>query len=80
MLQDKKVPGTSVGTRATAAPGLCLPGLPQDSWEIAGLMAPSPAKQGLSSTKRDLVALSRREGNKDEVVNTRRPWATAGES
>ena len=28
----------------------------QDSWETAGLTAPSPAKQGLSSTKRDLVA------------------------
>ena len=28
----------------------------QDSWETAGLTAPSPAKQGLSSTERDLVA------------------------
>ena len=43
-------------------PGNCNPGpvqelgLPQDSWERAGLMSPSPAKQGLSSTKRDLVA------------------------
>ena len=56
LLQDKKVPGTSVGTRATAAPDLCLSDLPQDSWERAGLTAPSPAKQGLSSTERDLVA------------------------
>ena len=31
-------------------------GRPQDSWERAGLMAPSPAKQGLSNTVRDLVA------------------------
>ena len=54
--QDKKVPGTSVGTRVTAAPGPRPLGLPQDSWETADLMAPSPAKQGFSSTKRDLVA------------------------
>ena len=56
LLQVKKVPGTSVGTRATAAPVLCLLGLLQDSWERAGLTAPSPAKQGLSNTVRDLVA------------------------
>ena len=56
LLQDKKVPGTSAGTRAAAAPGPPLPGLPQDSWERTGLMAPSPAKQGLSNTVRDLVA------------------------
>ena len=60
LLQDKKVPGTSEGTsegsRAATAPGLPLPGLPQDSWERARLMAPSPAKQGPSSTVRDLVA------------------------
>ena len=31
-------------------------GRPQDSWERAGLMAPSPAKQGPSNTVRDLVA------------------------
>ena len=30
LLQDKKVPGTSMGTRAAAAPGLPLLGLPQD--------------------------------------------------
>ena len=80
LLQDKKVPGTSVGNRATAAPGLHPLGLPQDSWERARLTDPSPAKQGLSSTKRDLVALSRREGNKDEVVNPRRLWVLAEES
>ena len=56
MLQDKKVPGTSAGTRVTASPGLRLPGLPQDFWERAGLTAPSPAKQGLSNNGRDLVA------------------------
>ena len=57
LLQDKKVPGTtSVGTRGAAAPGPPLLGLPQDSWERAGLMAPSPDKQGLSNTVRDLVA------------------------
>ena len=56
LLQDKKVPGINVGTKATAAPGPPLPGLPQDSWERARLMAPSPAKQGLGNTVRDLVA------------------------
>ena len=44
-LQDKKVPGTSTGTKATADPGPHLPGLPQDSWERARLMAPSPANK-----------------------------------
>ena len=47
LLQDKKVPGTSVGTRAAAAPGPCPLGLPQDSWEKARLTAPSPAKKTL---------------------------------
>ena len=56
LLQDKNVPGTSVGTRAAAAPGLPLPGLPQDSWERARLTSPSSAKQGPSNTVRDLVA------------------------
>ena len=56
LLQDKKVPGTSTGTRAAAAPGLPVQSLPQDSWERIGLMAPSPAKQVLSNTVRDLVA------------------------
>ena len=56
LLQDKKILGTSVGTRVAAAPGPLLPGLPQDSWERARLMAPSPDKQGLSNTVRDLVA------------------------
>ena len=56
LLQDKKVPGTSVGNRAIAAPGLCPPGLPQDPWERAGLTTPSPVKQGLSNNFRDLVA------------------------
>ena len=56
LLQDKKFPGTSVGTMATAAPGPHPPGLPQDSSERAGLKALSPAKQGLSNTERDLVA------------------------
>ena len=44
LLQDKKVPGTNVGTRVAAAPGLPVRCLPQDSWERAGLMAPSAAK------------------------------------
>ena len=56
LLQDNKVPGTSAGNRGTAVPGPCRPGLPKDSWERAGLIPPSPAKQGLSSTERDLVA------------------------
>ena len=56
LLQDKKVPGTNLGTRVAAAPGSPLLGLPQDSWERAELTAPSPAKQGLSNTVRDLVA------------------------
>ena len=56
LLQDKKVPGTNVGTRAAAAPGPPLPGLLQDFSERAWFTAPSPAKQGLSNTVRDLVA------------------------
>ena len=56
LLQDKKVPGINLGTRVAAAPGTPTQGLPQDSWERAGLMAPSPAKQGLSNTVRDPVA------------------------
>ena len=56
LLQDKKVPGNNVGTRVAAAPGLPVQGLPQDSWERARLTDPSPAKQGLSNTVRDLVA------------------------
>ena len=56
LLQDKKVPGTNEGIRATAAVGPPVRGLPQDSWERAGLTAPSAAKQGLSNTVRDLVA------------------------
>ena len=56
LFQDKKVPGTNAGTRAAAAPGPPMRGLLQDSWERAGLTAPSPAKQGLSNTVRDLVA------------------------
>ena len=55
LLQNKKVPGTSAGTRAAAAPGLPKPGLLQDSWERARLTAPSPAKQGLSSTEGYMV-------------------------
>ena len=54
LLQDKKVPGTNMGTRAAAAPGPPVRGLPQDSWERAGLTAPSTAKQGMSNTVRDL--------------------------
>ena len=56
LLQDKKVPGTNAGTRAAAAPGPPVRGLLQDSWGRAGLTAPSPAKQGLSNTVRDMVA------------------------
>ena len=56
MLQDRKVPGTKVGTRVAAAPGPPVRGLLQDSWERARLTAPSAAKQGLSNTVRDLVA------------------------
>ena len=56
MLQDKKVPGTSAGTSATAAPGRSPPHTVQDSWERAVLTTHAHAKQGLSSTERDLVA------------------------
>ena len=52
----QKVPRTNKGTRTTAAAGPPVQGLPQDSWERARLTAPSPAKQGLSNTVRDLVA------------------------
>ena len=76
----RKVPGTSTGTRATAAPGPRPSGLLQNSWERAELMISCPAKQGLSSTMRDLVAWSHREGNKDKVVNPQRPGALAEES
>ena len=44
LLQEKKIPGTKVGTRATAVPGPPLPGLPQDVRERARLRVPSPAK------------------------------------
>ena len=56
LLQDKKVSGTSAGTRAAVAPGPPGVGLLQDSWERVGLTAPSPARQGLSNTVRDPVA------------------------
>ena len=52
----RKVPGTSTRNRVTAATGLHLPGLPQVYWDTAELRAPSPAKQGLSNTERQLVA------------------------
>ena len=56
LLQDNKVPGTKVRARTAAAPGRTMRGLTQDSWERAGLTAPSPDKQGLTNTMRDLVA------------------------
>ena len=56
LLKDKKVPGTSRGDQGGCSPRPAPDGLLQDSWEKAELMAPSPAKQGFSSTKRDLVA------------------------
>ena len=54
LLQDKNVPGTNAVTRAAAAPGhvQLAAGLLGES----RLTAPSPAKQGLSNTVRDLVA------------------------
>ena len=66
--------------QGSCSPGLPLPGLLQDSWERAGLTAPSPVKKGPSNTVRDLVACSCREGNKDKVVNPGRPRALAEES
>ena len=72
LLQDNKVPGTKVRARTAAAPGPPLLGLPQDSWERAGLTAPSPVKKGPSNTVRDLVACSCREGNKTK-------WKTQGD-
>ena len=45
LLQDKNVPGTSTGTRVTAAPGPRLLGLPQDSWErVKVILPPLPSK------------------------------------
>ena len=41
LLQDKKVSGTNVGTRAAAAPDPPVWGLRQDSWERARLRPPS---------------------------------------
>ena len=55
LLQDKKVPGINTGTRAAAAPGTPLLGLPQDSWERARLTATSSDKAPRNSV-RDLVA------------------------
>ena len=52
LLQDKKVPGTNMGTGEAAAPGPPVRGLLQDSCERARLTVPSPAKQGLSNTVR----------------------------
>ena len=52
----QKGPWDQHGTRVAAATGPPMPGLPQDSWERARLTVPSPDKQGLSNTVRDLVA------------------------
>ena len=55
LLQEKRIPGTSAGTRVAAAPGPPVQDLPQDSWERVWLTAP-PLQQGLSNTVRDPVA------------------------
>ena len=52
----QKGPWDDHGSWVAAAPDPTLPGLWQDSWERARLMAPIPAKQGLSNTVRDLLA------------------------
>ena len=52
----QKGPWDQRGNQGDCSPSPCLLGLLQDSWERAKLMAPSPAKQGLSSRERDLVA------------------------
>ena len=52
LLQDNKVPGTN----ATVAPGLEPAGLATELLGQSRLMAPSPAKQGLSTTERHQVA------------------------
>ena len=51
LIQDKKVPGGDQGN-CSPRPARAGPA----SWERAGLMAPSAAKQGLSNTVRDPVA------------------------
>ena len=76
----KKGPWDQRRDQGGCSPGPPVWGLLQDSWERAGLTAPSPAKQGLSNTVRDLVAWSRREGNKDDVENPGRLQAPAEES
>ena len=52
----QKGPWDQHGDQGSCRPRPALLGLLQDSWERAVLMAPSPAKQGLSNTGRDLVA------------------------
>ena len=52
----QKGPWDQHGDQGNCSPSPVLQGLPQDSWERAGLTAPSPAKQGWSNTVRDLVA------------------------
>ena len=68
----------------------CPPGLPQDSWKRVRSMAPSPAKQGLSSARRDLDAWSRRRGIRTKwqthrggvhpLLHSLRLWMTARKS
>ena len=52
----QKGPWDQHGDQGNCSPSPVLQGLPQDSWGRAELMAPSPAKQGLGSGERDLVA------------------------
>ena len=52
----QKGPWDQFGDQSGGSPGPPVLGLQQDSWERAWLTAPSPAKQGLSNTVRDLVA------------------------
>ena len=79
LLQDNKSLGPVRGPGQLQPQAQSPPGLLQDSWERAGLTAPSPAKQGLRITKRDVVAWSCREESKYEVINPLRPFVPAGE-
>ena len=56
IVSGQKGPWDQRRDQGSCSPRPALPGLLQDSWERAGLTAPSPAKQGLSNTVRDVVA------------------------
>ena len=69
LLWDDKIPGTSVGIRVAAAPGLTPAGLLQDSWKRARSMAPSLANREDRATPGWTWMLEVAGENKNEVPN-----------